>query len=197
MYRFLHVRIILALLIIIVDTYLYFVLRFITQNYGPKTRLTIFSVHWGISVISIISLFFLGMVQEDIRRYLITLLVGILVAKLLTLIVLLIDETRRGLFWTVKRLAPAKSEAAKQLQEKIPRSTFLVWLGMIIGGGFLSVFMYGMTNKYNYRIRRVKLKFNNFPNIFKLLKIVQLIYIHIFIFSNKAAVTIVIEMFLN
>jgi predicted MPP superfamily phosphohydrolase len=197
MYRFLHVRIILALLIIIVDTYLYFVLRFITQNYGPKTRLTIFSVHWGISVISIISLFFLGMVQEDIRRYLITLLVGILVAKLLTLIVLLIDETRRGLFWTVKRLAPAKSEAAKQLQEKIPRSTFLVWLGMIIGGGFLSVFMYGMTNKYNYRIRRVTLKFNNFPNSFKGLKIVQLSDIHSGSFSNKAPVTRGVEMVLK
>ena len=83
MYRFLHVRIILAILIILVDTYLYFVLRFITQNYGPKTRLTIFSIHWGISVLSIISLFFLGMAEESVRRYLITILVGILVAKLL------------------------------------------------------------------------------------------------------------------
>ncbi|WP_460432820.1 metallophosphoesterase [Arachidicoccus ginsenosidivorans] len=197
MYRFLHVRIILALLIIIVDTYLYFVLRFITKNYGPKTRLTVFSIHWGISIISIISLFFLGAVQEDIRRYLITILVGILVAKLLTLVILLIDETRRGLFWTVRRLTPAKSTAVNDLQDKIPRSTFLVWLGMIFGGGFLGVFMYGMTNKYNYRVRRLRLKFKNFPDSFRGLKIVQLSDIHSGSFSNKPAVSRGVDMVLN
>lgn len=197
MYRFLHVRIILALLIIIVDTYLYFVLRFITQNYGPKTRLTIFSVHWGISFLSIVSLFFLGAVEETIRRYLITVLVGILVAKLLTLVILLVDETRRGLFWTVRRLAPAKSETARELQEKIPRSTFLVWLGMVLGGGFLGVFMYGMTNKYNYRVRRVRLRFKNFPEAFKGLKIIQLSDIHSGSFANKPAVSRGVEMVLR
>lgn len=197
MYRFLHVRIILALLIIIVDTYLYFVLRFITQNYGPKTRLTIFSVHWGISFLSIVSLFFLGAVEETIRRYLITVLVGILVAKLLTLVILLVDETRRGLFWTVRRLAPATSETARELQEKIPRSTFLVWLGMVLGGGFLGVFMYGMTNKYNYRVRRVRLRFKNFPEAFKGLKIIQLSDIHSGSFANKPAVSRGVEMVLR
>jgi len=197
MYRFLHVRIILALLIIIVDTYLYFVLRFITQNYGPKTRRTIFSVHWTISILSIISVFFLDAVEENIRRYLITILVGILVAKLLTLVVLLIDETRRGLFWTVRRLTPAKSKAVTELEQKIPRSTFLVWLGMIFGGGFLGVFMYGMTNKYNYRVRRVRLKFKNFPASFLGLKIVQLSDIHSGSFANKPAVSRGVEMVLN
>lgn len=197
MYRLLHVRIILAILIIIVDTYLYFVLRFITQNYGPKIRRTIFSIHWGISILSIISLFFLGSVEETIRRYLITILVGILVAKLLTLIILLIDETRRGLFWTVRRLAPSKSEAARDLQAKIPRSTFLVWLGMVLGGGFLSVFMYGMSNKYNYRVRRVRLKLKNFPAAFKGLKIAQLSDIHSGSFANKVAVARGVDMVLK
>ncbi|WP_225974122.1 metallophosphoesterase [Arachidicoccus ginsenosidivorans] len=115
----------------------------------------------------------------------------------MTLVILLIDETRRGLFWTVRRLTPAKSTAVNDLQDKIPRSTFLVWLGMIFGGGFLGVFMYGMTNKYNYRVRRLRLKFKNFPDSFRGLKIVQLSDIHSGSFSNKPAVSRGVDMVLN
>ena len=197
MYRLLQVRVVLALLIILIDTYLYFVLRFITQNYNAKIRLTIFSIHWTVSVLSIISLFFLNQVDQNVRRYLITVLVGILVAKLLTLVILLLDETRRALFWTVKRIVPTKAERAQELQEKIPRSSFLVWLGMILGGGFLSVFMYGMTNKYNYRIRRVRIKKDNFPAAFRGLKIVQISDIHSGSFANKPAVSKGVDMILK
>lgn len=197
MYRFLHVRIILILLIIIIDTYLFFVLRFLTQNYGSRTKMVVFSIHWGISILSIISLFFIGSMEEQVRRYVITILVGVLVAKLLTLVILLLDETRRGLFWTVRRIAPAKSELAREAEVKIPRSTFLVWLGMILGGGFLGVFMYGMTNKYNYRVRKVRLRFPNLPDAFKGLKIAQLSDIHSGSFSNKPAVSKGVDMVLN
>lgn len=197
MYRFLHVRIILILLIIIIDTYLFFVLRFLTQNYGSRTKMVVFSIHWGISILSIISLFFIGSMEEQVRRYVITILVGVLVAKLLTLVILLLDETRRGLFWTVRRIAPAKSDLAREAEVKIPRSTFLVWLGMILGGGFLGVFMYGMTNKYNYRVRKVRLRFPNLPDAFKGLKIAQLSDIHSGSFSNKPAVSKGVDMVLN
>lgn len=197
MYRFLHVRIILILLIIIIDTYLFFVLRFLTQNYSSRTKMVVFSIHWGISILSIISLFFIGSMEEQVRRYVITILVGVLVAKLLTLVILLLDETRRGLFWTVRRIAPAKSELAREAEVKIPRSTFLVWLGMILGGGFLGVFMYGMTNKYNYRVRKVRLRFPNLPDAFKGLKIAQLSDIHSGSFSNKPAVSKGVDMVLN
>lgn len=200
MYRLLHIRIILIFLIIIVDTYLFFVLKFVTKKWGPKARKTAYFIHWGISILSMVSMFFLASIEEEMRRYLITVLVGILVAKLLTLVILLIDETRRGLFWTIKRITPSRPKAGVSKVEagqQVPRSTFLVWLGLALGGGFLSVFMYGMTNKYNYRVRKVRIKFPNLPASFRGLRILQVSDIHSGSFSNKEAVSKGVDMILK
>ncbi|MDE1193242.1 MAG: metallophosphoesterase [Arachidicoccus sp.] len=115
-------------------------------------------------------------------------LVGILIAKLLTVLVLLIDEIRRGIFWTVKRITPAKAATMPPTDNSIPRSAFLTWLGIIIGGGFLSTFIYGFSNKYNYRVRKIKLNFPNLPKSFKGLRMLQLSDIHSGSFNDKKAV---------
>lgn len=197
MRRFVHVRLLLLVFILIIDIYLYFVLRFLTQNYSQKIRLTVFSLHWLVSLATIISLFVLGGLEARTRNYVLTFVVGILIAKLLTVAVLLLDETRRGIFWTIKRMVPEKTAAQISSGENIPRSSFLVWLGMIFGASFLGVFIYGLSNKYNYRIRTVKINFPNLPKAFKGLKIVQLSDIHSGSFSDKAAVRKGVEMVLN
>jgi len=70
----------------------------------------------------------------------------------------------------------------------ISRSAFLSWTGFIIGGGLFSALLIGFSNKYNYKVRRVKLSFKNLPSSFKGLKIVQVSDIHSGSFTDKAAV---------
>ena len=197
MRRLIQIRAILLVFILLTDTYLYFALRYLTQNSSQKLRLTILSAHCIVSGACIVALFIIGTLPEKIRYYVISIILGIFIAKLLTVIFLLIDEIRRGIFWTVKRIVPAKPSAGNVLDHSIPRSSFLVWLGMIAGGGFLATFLYGFSNKYNYRIRTVKIKFPNLPGSFKGLRILQLSDIHSGSFSNKQAVNNGISMALK
>ncbi len=67
----------------------------------------------------------------------------------------------------------------------ISRSVFMSWLGLGVGGTLFSTLIYGFTNKYNYKIHRIKLAFDNLPPAFKGLKIVQLSDIHSGSFTNK------------
>ena len=42
---------------------------------------------------------------------------------------------------------------------------------MIVGGGLFSSLVYGLSNKYRYRMHRVQLAFDNLPAGFKGLKL--------------------------
>ncbi|HEY0298651.1 MAG TPA: metallophosphoesterase [Arachidicoccus sp.] len=188
MRRLIQIRAILIIFILLIDIYLFFALKYLTQNSSAKLRLTILSVHCIISLLCIASLFFMGSLPENVRMYVISIIVGILIAKLITVVILLVDEIRRGVFWTVKRIIPSKPVTTGIADNAIPRSSFLVWLGIALGGGFLATFMYGFSNKYNYRVRNVQINFPNLPASFKGLRILQLSDIHSGSFSNKQAV---------
>ncbi|ANI89458.1 metallophosphatase [Arachidicoccus ginsenosidimutans] len=188
MRRLIQIRTIVVVFLLLIDIYLFFVFKYLTQNSSPKLRLTVLSAHCIVSVASIVSLFVLNIVPQQTRYYIISIILGILIAKLLFVLVLLVDEIRRGIFWTVKRIVPSKPANTNVSNNSIPRSSFLVWLGAILGGGFLATFLYGFSNKYNYRVRTVKINFPNLPKSFKGLRILQLSDIHSGSFSNKRAV---------
>jgi predicted MPP superfamily phosphohydrolase len=72
--------------------------------------------------------------------------------------------------------------------EGISRSVFLSWLGLAAGAILFGSFIYGYTNKYNYRVKKVKLSFANLPESFVGLKIVHFSDVHSGSFMNKKAV---------
>lgn len=59
---------------------------------------------------------------------------------------------------------------------------------MGIGGGLFGTLLYGFSNKYNYQVLKVRLKFNNLPPAFRGLKLVQISDIHSGSFQDKKAV---------
>jgi Predicted phosphohydrolases len=67
---------------------------------------------------------------------------------------------------------------AYQAGEKISRSLFLTWTGMLMGGGLFGSLIYGFSNKYNYQLRRLQLSFEKLPAAFKGLKVVHISDIH-------------------
>ncbi|RYY64162.1 MAG: metallophosphoesterase, partial [Chitinophagaceae bacterium] len=62
------------------------------------------------------------------------------------------------------------------------------WLGLAAGGALFTSLMYGMGNKYAYRVHRVKLRFPNLPVAFRGLRVVQLSDIHSGSFTDHDAV---------
>jgi len=70
----------------------------------------------------------------------------------------------------------------------ISRSVFLSWLGLAAGGGLFGSLIYGFSNKYNYQVKRIPLKFPHLPSAFKGMKIVQISDVHSGSFTDKKAV---------
>ncbi|RYG47444.1 MAG: metallophosphoesterase, partial [Chitinophagaceae bacterium] len=84
-----------------------------------------------------------------------------------------------------------------QQGERISRSIFLSWTGMLLGGGLFGTLLYGFGNKYKYQLKRVSLAFNNLPASFKGLKIIHISDIHSGSFTDKKAVQKGIDKILN
>jgi len=90
-------------------------------------------------------------------------IIGLLFAKLFASVFFLIDDIRRLVQWASGKLFFRNTEGENMNSDGISRSVFLSWLGLGIGGGLFSTLMYGFTNKYNYKIHRLQLSFDNLP----------------------------------
>ncbi len=184
---------IVALIMIAIDLYVFQVIRFLMQNSSDKARLTVFSIYWTISILTliiVISFPFITAFQTNkfLRNYVFAVIVGLFFAKLLATVFFLLDDVRRGLMWVMGKLFTNTGARFIGDGEGISRSTFLSWLGVGIGGGFLGTFVYGFTNKYDYQVKKVRLAFDNLPRSFSGLKIIQLSDIHSGSFQDKRAV---------
>lgn len=185
---------ILAGLMILLDFYVFQIIKFIAHPASPKTKSIIFISYWVFSIITLILLFLLpylnlDSLQKGVRSTVFAILIGLFLAKLFASIFFLLDDIRRGIQWLVAKIFFNNTEGEEiQTGMKISRSLFLSWLGIGIGGTLFGTLLYGFSNKYNYKVKRVALSFPNLPSSFKGLKIVQISDIHCGSFSNKAAV---------
>ena len=189
--RFILIFLLIAL---VLDFYVFQALKAITQGMAPRWRTAIFTLHWTVSALALITLIVTARMQlgNRISSYLIAIVMGLYIAKLVAAVFLLIDDIRRLVQWLVTR--PARGESSDG--EGITRSAFLSWLGVGLGTAVYSSFLYGFTNKYNYKIHRVRLAFDNLPASFNGLKIIQISDIHSGSLANKQAVSRGVDMIL-
>jgi predicted MPP superfamily phosphohydrolase len=136
-------------------------------------------------------------VSKFLRNYLFAIFVALFFAKLLSAVFFAVDDIRRGSLWLMSKIFPSTGAHFVDDGNAISRSSFLTWLGVVVGGTLFSTFIYGFSNKYNYQLKRVKLSFNNLPEAFKGLKIVQISDIHSGSFQNKQAVNKGVDMLLK
>lgn len=181
-------------IMILLDIYIFQVVRLLSQSAGQRTRTLIYSGYWGLSVAAILILLLLPYLQFQhqaklIRSTIFAIVLGLFFAKVVAAIFFLIDDIRRAVQWVAGKLFFRNTDV-EDIQEgvRISRSAFLSWTGTIAGAGLFGTLLYGFSNKYNYNIKRVPLRFPNLPAAFKGLKIVQISDIHSGSFTNKEAV---------
>ena len=122
------------------------------------------------------------------QGYLIFILLGIYLAKILVALFLFLDDIRRVIQWLAERLVAASHPAPGGSSGEISRFVFMSWLGLGMGAGLYGALLHGFANKYKYRVRRIRLAFSNLPPSFKGLKIVQISDIHSGSLKNPLAV---------
>ncbi len=188
---------------VLVDIYVFQVIKHLSQSAGVKTRLIIYTVYWTISITAIIILLILPYLQFEhqaklFRTTIFAIIAGLFFAKLIASVFFLVDDIRRGVQWIAGKIFFSNTEGETLQQgEGISRSVFLSWTGLAFGGGLFGSLIYGFGNKYRYQVRRHQLSYPNLPSAFKGLKIVQIADIHSGSFTNKQAVVKGVEKILN
>lgn len=185
---------------VVLDIYVFQAIRFVTLSSSGRTRTIIFTSYWIVSGLALLVLLALPFIHlhhqvKGLRATIFAIVMGLFFAKLVAALFLFVDDARRGVTWLVKRFTSNRAPGELLDEgEKISRSVFLSWMGMIMGGGIFGSLIYGFTNKYRYQVKKIKLSFANVPNAFKGLKIVQLSDIHSGSFTDKQAVVKGVEL---
>lgn len=196
---------ILIVAMILIDVYVFLSIRSLFVA-GARGR-TIFTVaYWAFSVIALVLLIFVlpyfqaSEQHKALRSILFVLVFALFLGKLIGALFFFIDDLRRAVQWIAGKIFSPNneiSEIAGTTGDRISRSSFLTWLGIISGGAMFSSFIYGLSNKYNYQLKNVKIPFANLPAAFKGLKIVHISDIHTGSFTNYKAVNKGIDLILS
>ena len=180
---------------VLLDFYVFQAVRVIAHPASAKMRSVIFYSYWILSVLAIVTLIILPYLRFEhqtklFRTTIFAVIAGLFFAKLIAAIFFLVDDIRRGIQWVAGKLFFSNTEGETLQQgEKISRSAFLSWAGMIAGAGLFGSLIYGFGNKYRYQLKKIRLAYTNLPAAFKGLKIVHISDIHSGSFTDKEAVT--------
>jgi len=193
---------IIAVIMLLLDVYVYQAIKTVNQNSSEKVRLITQYIYWFIALFTLICLISLPYVQflqtnKIFRNYVFAILVGLFLAKMIGSVFFLVDDIRRLFMWIVGKIAASKEVHVTEDITGISRSAFLSWMGLGVGGSLFGTLLYGFSNKYNYQIKKVALSFPNLPAAFKGLKIVHISDIHSGSFNNKEAVQKGIDLILQ
>ena len=178
---------------VLVDFYVFAGLKTIIQPLTDKQKLFIQIGYWTISILAIVCALFFAISpalqsSKNFKTYVFSIVLGVFISKIICTIFLLIDDIRRILTYGYFKIGHTISPDTISGDNAISRSVFLSWLGIAIGGTLFGTMMFGFKNKYNYQVKKVKLKFDTLPLSFKGLKIVHISDIHSGSFQDKKAV---------
>ncbi len=193
---------IIAVIMLLLDVYVYQAIKTVNQNSSEKVRLITQYIYWFIALFTLICLISLPYVQflqtnKIFRNYVFAILVGLFLAKMIGSVFFLVDDIRRLFMWIVGKIAASKEVHVTEDITGISRSAFLSWMGLGVGGSLFGTLLYGFSNKYNYQVKKVALSFPNLPAAFKGLKIVHISDVHSGSFNNKEAVQKGIDLILQ
>ncbi len=193
---------IVAALMLLLDFYVYQAVKTIAQSLSPFSKTGIQFIYWGSAILALTCLLSLPYFQSlqtnrFFRNYIFSIFVGIFIAKLVGSVFFLIDDVRRLLTWIILKINSQKEVVTETAINGISRSTFLSWAGIGVGSALFGTLLYGFSNKYNYKIKRIPLFFDNLPKAFKGLKIVHISDIHSGSFNDKIAVNHGIDLILK
>lgn len=181
--------------LLLLDLYIFQAVKTVTTGMKPGIKSAVTIGFWMISALTLATILAVPYLRNQTtssawRIYPLAVMIGILIAKLLSVVFFMVDDVRRGIQWVANQFLNTNDTApgSGDVGNAISRSAFLSWLGLGVGGTIFSTLLYGFKNQYNYQVRNVKLNFPNLPVAFRGLKIVHISDIHSGSFMNKGEV---------
>ena len=194
---------IIAVIIFLLDLYVFQALKTVSQQGSERGRQAIFISYWVVSFFTIATMLsfpYLQFLQTSkiFRNYVFAILIGLFLAKLIGSLFFVADDIRRGALLLMNKIFPLSGAQYMGPEgQGIPRSTFLSWLGLGLGGTLFGTLLFGFGNKYNYQVKKIKLSFKNLPEAFKGMRMVHISDIHSGSFQDIRAVNKGIDLILK
>jgi predicted MPP superfamily phosphohydrolase len=194
--------IIITILLMIIDIYIYRAVRSVSWKWKDKNHLRFKYIWWGYSLLLIIGVF-VGIffnIKFMLRTVILVLFFMTFISKIFLLPFVLADDIRRGVVWIKRKLFDGQklSKKTSSSSENIPRSEFLIKAGTLVAALPLASFTYGMVSSaYDYRVKRKTLYLPNLPSSFDGIKLGQISDIHSGSFYDRKAVMGGVEMLLK
>ena len=192
----------IVVIILLLDVYIFQVVKSLTAGAINNVRFIAHGAYWVISSLTLLCVCLLSFIPfhklpNGIKTYVLAIIIGLSLAKIIAALFFLVDDVRRGITWLIYKPPFNTNHTANTDAVSISRSTFLSWLGIGLGGSLFGTLLYGFSNKYAYTIKHVSLSFPNLPIAFKELKIIHISDIHAGSFTNKKAVHKGVQMILD
>ena len=189
------VRLLIILLLVgLAEYYSFIAVRAALRSAPPAWRTGVMVLYLVLSALSWLGFVLFRQINwanvpHLLRNIYIAFVLGFVVGKILILLVMLIDDIRRIITWLIGSMAYRNRVAGDGSTKGISRSTFMRQTALVLGGLSVLGFTYGIRNRYNYHVRRVKLKIPSLPESFRGLKVVQISDIHTGSFDNHTSVS--------
>lgn len=197
--------IIISILLIIIDIYIYRSIRSVSWKWTNKKHLTFTYIWWGYSFLLIIGVFIsiFFNIKFLLRSVILVMFFLTFVSKIFILPFLIADDIRRGIIWVKRKLSrknAALTENGTEFRsvDSIPRSEFLIKAGTLVAAIPLASLTYGvLSSAYDYRVKRKTLYLQNLPAAFDGITLGQVSDIHSGSFYDRKAVIGGVEMLLK
>jgi predicted MPP superfamily phosphohydrolase len=193
----------ISILLIIIDVYIYRAIRSVSGRWTNNRHLTFTYIWWTYSVLLIlgvfISIFF--NIKFLLRSIILVAFFLTFVSKIFILPFIFADDIRRGIIWLKRKISLKKIVPAENIttsSNAIPRSEFIIKAGTLVAMIPFSSLIYGVVSSaYDYQIKRRILYLPNLPKAFDGIRLGQISDIHSGSFYNRKAVMGGVEMLLK
>ncbi len=179
---------ILTGIVLLLDIYVFQAVRLVTRDISGQAARVIYVAYWSITAISLLILFSAIITgwhswPKMVRVYSFSFIIIFLISKFFILIFLLTDDIGRIIRWGYTQVNGNVSIAAASTgsspENGITRSQFIVRMGLILSAVPFLTMIYGMVKgKYDYQIKRRRVRIKNLPEEFEGFKIAQISDIH-------------------
>lgn len=191
--------IIISILLILIDIYIYRAIRSVSWKWKGQKHLSFTYIWWGYTFLLIggvfVSIFF--NIKFLLRSIILVVFFLTFVSKIFILPFLIADDLRRIAIW-IKRKFNRKEENTLNKEKSIPRSEFLIKAGTLVAAIPLASLTYGVVSSaYDYKVKRRTLYLPNLPKAFDGIKLGQLSDIHSGSFYDRKAVIGGVDMLLK
>lgn len=188
---------IFGLFILVVEYYSFVAVRSVLRHTNSGFQLGMYILYWSLSLAVLLS--FYAMPQwfrtewpSLTLKYAVNFLIGVFLGKVLITAILLLTDFIMVIPNIISFFFSFKNHPAGSPPDGsrfISRFTFISQTALFLGAALTTGLAYGMTNRYSYKIRRIRVLLKDLPEEFKGLKIAQISDIHSGSFDDPEAVS--------